>query len=100
MVSIDEKLDYLIQKVDYIFEHIVGSKMEVVEKTITKGLPKLPKDMPKVLDYSKVHEIGSRPCQHCGGFITWEYRPGIPWPIHVDKDGKIKGNGGCPSYAK
>lgn len=74
--------------------------VEYKEKVITApGMAKLPKDLNKgVLDFNKVHKIGSKPCSKCSGPITWEYRPGIAWPIHVDEMGKIIGNGTCPEY--
>jgi len=90
-----ETKELAYEKVD-----ILKTAAEEVEKTLkTEGMAKLPKDLNKgELDFQKVHKIGGVPCKNCLGPITWEYRPGIAWPIHVDEMGKILGNGTCPEY--
>ena len=38
-------------------------------------------------------------CNKCSGLISWDKYPDVKRPIHVDKDGKIIGDGSCPNFA-
>lgn len=74
---------------------------EVKEKVLTtSGMAKLPKDLNKsTLDFNKTHKIYKDACNKCAGMITFEYYgKGIRYPIHIDANGKIIGNGTCPEY--
>ena len=91
----------LVKIVDKMFRTEKKESKEIaynnfVEEEVVAKLP--PEINKSTLDFNKVHKIGSKPCSKCFGPITWEYRPGIAWPIHVDEMGKIIGNGTCPNY--
>ena len=64
-------------------------------------LDKLPRETPK-FDMNRKHKIRAAPCDYCGGNITWDYykKDVFTMPVHVDAEGKIIGNGGCPNYAE
>lgn len=49
----------------------------------------------KVIKY----EVGKKPCQRCGGKITWDNynKETHPYPDHLDEDGEIIPSG-CPEY--
>ena len=37
-------------------------------------------------------------CNKCNGLISWDKHPDVRYPIHVDKEGKIIGDGSCPDF--
>ena len=74
------------------------SIVETVEKTIIKG-----KTTPAAVNpddrYSYLDKAGEpHICNRCNGFISWDKYPGVKHPIHVDKEGKIIGDGSCPNF--
>lgn len=67
-------------------------------------LPKLPKSTKK-LDAEQLGKVynfmgknGPYICDKCKGLISWDLRPERTWPLHVDKEGHILGNGDCPEW--
>ena len=49
---------------------------------------------------NKKYKISNKPCRTCGGLISFDDYPNTKWPIHVDKNGNIMGNGSCPKFKK
>lgn len=75
-----------------------GEKTSIVEKTIMKG-----KQTPAAVSlddrYDYLNKTGHPyQCNKCQGLISWDKYPDVKLPIHVDKDGKVIGDGKCPNY--
>ena len=49
---------------------------------------------------SKKYNITKKSCRTCGGLISFEDYPNPKWPIHVDANGYIIGDGSCPDFKK
>ena len=59
---------------------------------------KLPKGTKKI-EMGKEYKIAGKPCRECGGFISWDdYTDTNTLPVHINKEGKIVGDGMCPNY--
>lgn len=73
-------------------------KEEVVEKLIVKQdyLHQV-EDVDDEL-YDITYTISPHPCKRCGGMVTWDKYPNPKFPVHVDAEGRIIKDGGCPNY--
>lgn len=70
---------------------------EVVKKNPVKK-PDAPKiEMGKVYNY-KGKDGTPYTCNKCGGLISWDERPTRLYPMHVDEEGHIVGDGDCPMF--
>ncbi len=49
---------------------------------------------------AKKYKIVTQPCKKCGGLITWNYKVNDRFPGHVNEEGFLIGDGGCPSFKK
>ncbi|MHA2008513.1 MAG: hypothetical protein ACXABO_14355 [Promethearchaeota archaeon] len=45
-------------------------------------------------------KIASKTCWRCGQLISWEKKIHKSFPVHVDKEGFIIGDGDCPEFKK
>ena len=45
-----------------------------------------------------IYTISPHPCKRCGGMVTWDKYPNPKFPLHVDAEGRIIKDGGCPKY--
>ena len=103
LVKIRDRIDIMNEHLGEFLRGLKEAKATFpeVEKTLqVPGFKKLPRDLNKgEFDFNKEHVVAKKVCSRCGGAITWEYRPDISWPVHVDPNTKkILGNGTCPEY--
>lgn len=56
-------------------------------------------DILEAQEEKRKYKINEASCTGCGGFITWDEKFKGKFPLHVQANGTIKGNGGCPKYA-
>lgn len=69
-----------------------------IEKKEPVKKPDAPKiEMGKVYDYMK-KDGTPLTCDRCGGLISWDDRPQRVYPMHVDEEGHIVGDGDCPNF--
>jgi len=76
--------------------------MSEIEKQILKGVNRIiellePKSAKK-LDQDHVYKIAEKKCKTCDGLISWDGWEKGKFPIHVDSNGKIIGDGKCTEY--
>lgn len=48
----------------------------------------------------KKHKISKTLCDRCKGHITWDFRPSISYPMHVNSHGYLIGDGSCSKFDK
>lgn len=46
----------------------------------------------------EIYQIAKKPCKFCGGLITWDKKINGKFPAHVETNGYIINDGGCPKY--
>ena len=92
-------LGHIAQSLKTIESYIIKEITEpVVEKVLTKSSYIAPNTNKK---YNYKRKDGSNnTCRKCGGIISWDDYDKVnhPYPTHVDEDGNIMGDGGCPEY--
>ena len=103
MVAILTRMD--IKKEIYTIETI--EKKDPVKKpnaTIEHFnlLPVKKPDAPKI-EMGKVYNYKGKDgtpytCNKCGGLISWDDRPTRLYPMHVDEEGHIVGDGDCSKW--
>jgi len=98
MAEIIKRLDTLIEEVRALREALRPHE-EYIRVEETKTLKKLPKSAKKI-EAGATYRIAKTRCNKCDGRISWDgYDKDNPTPpIHVKKDGTIKGNGQCPEW--
>ena len=48
----------------------------------------------------KKYKISKNACKYCGLLISWDVKIDGRFPTHVNKDGTIRGDGGCPNFQR
>ena len=91
-------LQGIMNEIRYITEALKEIRNEIASRPgLVPTVKKLPKGTPKI-ESGKVYKIANKPCNTCGGLISWDLRPERVFPLHVNEDGTIKGTGDCPEY--
>jgi hypothetical protein len=85
-----------LRQEDLIAEEIEIEKSENQETPKQKILKKV--KGAKKIDQKRVYKAAGTLCKKCGGIISWDDFPDNKYPVHIDEEGHIIGDGSCPEY--